>query len=315
MMNGTRESSRARSVSDSTAGEEDDYFSIGNNKVGAPLREPTDQDKGSEKRPSDAAKPPPRRGSLLSQASAKALSLTANARKAVKRATHVRKLRTVVKVLGLHKRVRDERASEVEEEISGDKLGTLKPVKKSDKDLKKDGTPKFRESRRINMSKPSASTPRGGKQDRERKARVDAKKHENLVDQLKLRKKTHTHEQIQAKVAKLSKEHQDQFEESKVLGCVKVWHPTSPPLRYWDLIIAVLVFSQILMVPFQLASFPGADSHALLNANIAMDCIFLVDIFVQFNLAVEKGEQGYYGDDVDLITDRAMIAKMYLRGW
>ena len=315
-MSGRTEDSRARSTSCSYAEEEKDYFLSGRNDFpGSP-----DPDKApSEQRPSNATRPSgSRRGSLLSQASAKALSLTANAKKAVKRATNVRKIKTMVKVLGLHRRVQNEAKMEEEEEVSGDKLGTLKPaVRKSEKNGQESTPPKFRESRRINMAKGQApTTPRqGGKQDRERKAIVDAKKHENLVDQLKLRKKTHTHDQIQAKMTKLSEEHQTQFDDSMVFGCLKVWHPTSPPLRYWDLIIAVLVFSQILMVPFQLASFPGADSNGLLVANMAMDCIFLVDIFVQFKLAVEKGEQGYYGDDVDLVTDRKTIAKMYLHGW
>ena len=43
--------------------------------------------------------------------------------------------------------------------------------------------------------------------------------------------------------------------------------------------------------------------------------IFFVDIFVQFNLAIEKGEQGYYGDSVELITDRREIAWEYLSKW
>ncbi|GMI13091.1 hypothetical protein TrVE_jg2557 [Triparma verrucosa] len=244
-----------------------------------------------------------RRGSLIEQAGEKIISLSSSAAQKGKR-----KLQSVVKVLGLHARTRASVRAEEDEEAGGDTLMEMGGAEK-----KKKTSPKFRDSRRIQVAPKEA---RGNdKKEKAEKAKVDARKHENLVDQLKLRKKTHTSDEIQAKVMKLSQKQQDDFESTKVLGCVKVWHPTSPPLRYWDLIIAVLVFSQLLMVPFQLAGFPGADSNFMENLNIWIDLIFVSDILVQFNLAVERSEQGYYGDDIDLILDRKKIAKLYLQKW
>ena len=65
----------------------------------------------------------------------------------------------------------------------------------------------------------------------------------------------------------------------------------------------------------QLAELPETQNEFMDDSNVAIDVIFMVDIFVQFNLAVQKGEQGYYGDTVELVTDRHEIATTYLRGW
>ncbi|GMH73294.1 hypothetical protein TL16_g06147 [Triparma laevis f. inornata] len=247
-----------------------------------------------------------RRGSLIEQASEKIISLSSTAAKRGKR-----KLQSVVAVLGLQSRTRS--VKEQEEEEEGDELGELGGAEKK---KKRKNSPKFRDSRRINTTpnvNPKDKKKKGD--EKAEKARTDARKHENLVDQLKLRKKTHTSDEIQAKVMKLSQRQQDQFEESKIAGCLKVWNPSAPAVRYWDVIIAVLVFSQLLMVPFQLAGFPGSDSDFMEKLNIWIDLIFLSDIFVQFNLAVERGEQGYYGDDIDLIVDRKEIARLYVKKW
>jgi hypothetical protein len=99
----------------------------------------------------------------------------------------------------------------------------------------------------------------------------------------------------------------EQFEETKLCGYLPVWHPTHPLLRNWDLLVAILVLSQLLIVPYQIAGFPGGESVE--SVNVYIDIIFFIDIFVQFNLAIEKGEQGYYGDDTELITDRGQIAQ------
>lgn len=42
--------------------------------------------------------------------------------------------------------------------------------------------------------------------------------------------------------------------------------------------------------------------------NYTIDILFLADIFINFNLAT-------YNDDMEVIEDRATIAKDYLKGW
>ena len=142
----------------------------------------------------------------------------------IRKATNIKKMKTVVRVLGIRKKVRDEKQVEEREEGGGDTVGTLRrdesPGGKGKEKMSQ--SPRFRESRRIKLEKGVGLIPKEGRE----RARLDARKHENLVDQLKLRKKTHIHDEISAKVMKLSRRHKDQFEESKILGCVKVWHPT-----------------------------------------------------------------------------------------
>ena len=58
-------------------------------------------------------------------------------------------------------------------------------------------------------------------------------------------------------MSKLSKEKIQQFDDTKICGFLKVQHPTSLLIRNWDLLIAVLVMSQVFIVPFQIAGFPG----------------------------------------------------------
>jgi len=65
----------------------------------------------------------------------------------------------------------------------------------------------------------------------------------------------------------------------------------------------------------QLAELPELQNEFMDDSNVAIDIFFMIDIFVQFNLAVQKGEKGYYGDTVELVTDRHEIATTYLRGW
>ena len=205
----------------------------------------------------------------------------------------IAKLKGMVKMLALHKRVQNMR-----------RKSSLNPAKM--------------------IRSLSAFRDESRRKERERKEKqtedeINAKKHETLVDQLKLRKNTVAAYGLTAGHDTRKQLHQARdvnlFEETRICSFLMVWHPSSRPCRNWDMFIAFLVFTQLLMVPFQIAGFPGWDSYAVEQGNLWIDVVFLVDIFVQFNMAVEKGEQGYYGDEIELIVERKEIAKIYLKHW
>jgi len=83
-------------------------------------------------------------------------------------------------------------------------------------------------------------------------------KHENLVDQLKLRKKTSQIKEFKDQdQTKKFEEYQKmmELEKSKICG-IFVWSSSSRGVRYWEILIAVLVFFQVFMVPYSLVFSP-----------------------------------------------------------
>ncbi|GMI44435.1 hypothetical protein TrCOL_g5596 [Triparma columacea] len=272
-------------------------------------------DKGkSGLRPPGSVSPQRRRSTIIDVASAGARKLK-----------NMAKLKSVVRVIGLAKRMQKVQNDGTETDpSSGPKRSTskngmfgslksMKKMKKSRKELSNSIS-----TRRINTTTKTQNN--NEKNAKVQKEKIVAKKHENLVDQLKLRKKTHAENDIQTSMSKLSKEKIQQFDDTKICGFLKVQHPTSLLIRNWDLLIAVLVMSQVFIVPFQIAGFPGWEGDTSSGQEkesliVGIDAIFFADIFVQFNIAIEKGEQGYYGDTNELITDRHEIAWTYLSGW
>mmetsp|Transcript_14363 Transcript_14363/g.29565 ORF Transcript_14363/g.29565 Transcript_14363/m.29565 type:complete len:1255 (-) Transcript_14363:67-3831(-) len=244
---------------------------------------------------------------------------------ATRKLRNITKLKTAAKVIGLMARLKNANKVEAVDGVASleeAKQGSMKLFRKSKRSESGNKEPaSTNEMGRIRTQSTSAKT------EQNKRKRIDAKKHENLVDQLKLRKKTAVATDIRASMSKLSKKHSEQFDNTKVCG-LKVWHPRQIWIRNWDILVAVLVLSQVIIVPLQIAGFPGwegdkgeGEGETLTagekreNYLVGVDVIFLLDIFVQFNLAIEKGEQGYYGDDIELVTDRKEIAKAYCRKW
>lgn len=68
----------------------------------------------------------------------------------------------------------------------------------------------------------------------------------------------------------------------------------------------ILIFS-CFVTPVQIALFENM-SKAWTITNYSIDCLFLIDILVNFNLAT-------YNEDMEVIEDRLSITKNYLKGW
>ena len=75
----------------------------------------------------------------------------------------------------------------------------------------------------------------------------------------------------------------------------------------WDIFITVVLLFSCTITPVELALFEEVGT-AWSAINWTIDALFLIDILVNFNAA-------FYNDDYELIDDRAIIAKEYLRGW
>ena len=73
-------------------------------------------------------------------------------------------------------------------------------------------------------------------------------------------------------------------------------YPENPIYTYWDLLMTILLVFSCLVTPVQIALFENMSKtwHVV---NYTIDILFLIDIFVNFNLAS-------YNDDMDIIDDR-----------
>lgn len=72
------------------------------------------------------------------------------------------------------------------------------------------------------------------------------------------------------------------------------------------MITVVLLYSCI-TTPVQIALYDDL-SYAWQFCNYVVDALFVIDILIIFNSAI-------YNDDFELIEDRSMIVKIYLKGW
>ena len=92
-----------------------------------------------------------------------------------------------------------------------------------------------------------------------------------------------------------------------------VIHPNSRFNFVWNVLSTAFILISVLYIPFELAfeyktGFGGTASQAALHVlNPTMDLFFIVDIFVQFRVALLE--------DGELIQVAAIIAKHYLKSW
>jgi hypothetical protein len=90
-------------------------------------------------------------------------------------------------------------------------------------------------------------------------------------------------------------------------------HPLSVFAQIWLSVMAFFIVVCFFFVPYQLAfnykeDFQGmADQMVWATLVRIMDTVFLFDVFVQFNIV--------YFDDGEIVTDRRLVAKRYLRSW
>ena len=86
-----------------------------------------------------------------------------------------------------------------------------------------------------------------------------------------------------------------------------MFKPDSKFRLLWDFISILLIFYQILLIPFEI-SFDADDKNNVLKfIDLAINCYFLADICLNFNT-------GYYSRRL-LILDRKQIAVHYLKKW
>jgi Ion transport protein len=89
----------------------------------------------------------------------------------------------------------------------------------------------------------------------------------------------------------------------------KAWGVVYPDATFkgiWDLICLVLIIYQSIIIPFRLC-FDVEASGIMYYWETFIDCVFMLDIFVNFNTGFYK--KGY------LVMKRREIIKNYLRTW
>ena len=84
-------------------------------------------------------------------------------------------------------------------------------------------------------------------------------------------------------------------------------YPDDPFKGYWDIFIALVLIFTSLVTPYRIA-LVEVDNTEWNVINNTVDVMFLVDIFIIFNSAYED-------EDFNLIDQRKVIAKTYLKGW
>jgi hypothetical protein len=77
-------------------------------------------------------------------------------------------------------------------------------------------------------------------------------------------------------------------------------YPDDPIKTYWDIFISFVLIFACLVTPCRIA-FVEVETHAWNTLNSIVDCMFLLDIIAIFNTS-------FYDDDLQLITDRKVIA-------
>ena len=86
-------------------------------------------------------------------------------------------------------------------------------------------------------------------------------------------------------------------------------YPDDKPKRVWDAILGLLLIVMCLTIPGHLALYwEEEDPVEVIIFNRVLDAIFGIDIFLTFNTALLQGHD-------EIITDKAEIAKRYLKGW
>lgn len=84
-------------------------------------------------------------------------------------------------------------------------------------------------------------------------------------------------------------------------------YPEDPIRNAWDLYVATILVFTCLVTPYRIALIK-IDSDAWKFLNYFIDISFFFDMLMIFNSA-------YYDEEYNEITDRKVIAKLYLKGW
>lgn len=88
----------------------------------------------------------------------------------------------------------------------------------------------------------------------------------------------------------------------------KTLHPNSKRMQKWDSIMGLALVYTALITPFEVA-FLDTKLDFLFVINRFLDCVFGMDIFINFNLAFMDKKSGKW------ILDITKIRRRYLKGW
>ncbi|XP_067112398.1 potassium/sodium hyperpolarization-activated cyclic nucleotide-gated channel 2 [Osmerus mordax] len=89
-----------------------------------------------------------------------------------------------------------------------------------------------------------------------------------------------------------------------------VWiiHPYSDFRFYWDIVMLLLMMSNLIILPWGIAYFENQNTLPWISFNFISDTLFLVDLVLNFRTGILE-------DDSQIILDPKQIRRRYLRSW
>ncbi|KAF0701599.1 Aste57867_7972 [Aphanomyces stellatus] len=154
---------------------------------------------------------------------------------------------------------------------------------------------------------------------RERKSDAD---HAALVSVFNLRKRRRRSSLDQADSA------QPSASASSSLTCWTTIHPNSNGLRSWQILLMLVIFYQMIYVPYSMGFNPNIDGTVWATIDQINDALFVTDLVVNFHVAFYETfppddqrhlELRYSTDravkDKFLVRSRRRIAQHYVQGW
>lgn len=88
---------------------------------------------------------------------------------------------------------------------------------------------------------------------------------------------------------------------------INMFKPDSLIIQVWTFYILILMFYTVIFMPFFIA-FINDDNITILILDTIIDISFIVDIILNFNTC-------YYDEENNLVKDRSIISKNYLKSW
>ncbi|XP_062342485.1 potassium/sodium hyperpolarization-activated cyclic nucleotide-gated channel 3 isoform X2 [Osmerus eperlanus] len=82
----------------------------------------------------------------------------------------------------------------------------------------------------------------------------------------------------------------------------------SPPWFYWDIVMLLLMMSNLIILPWGIAYFENQNTLPWISFNFISDTLFLVDLVLNFRTGILE-------DDSQIILDPKQIRRRYLRSW
>jgi len=85
-------------------------------------------------------------------------------------------------------------------------------------------------------------------------------------------------------------------------------YPDNPVKTAWDIYITLILIIACITTPINIAFSYKKEDLSTTISNYFMDCMFLIDIIINFNSA-------YITPTLELVEDHGTICKTYAKGW